>query len=61
MDNNQNRTRRVFFWLVITGGVAVALYFIIGHLFPQLVSQFTALLLSLFVFVTGIFLRKKRS
>lgn len=61
MDNNQHRTRTILYWLLIIGGVAVALYFAAGYLFPQLISRFTALLLSLFVFVTGIFLRKKRS
>ncbi len=61
MDNNQNRTRTILYGVIIVGGVALALYFIVSRLFPQLISKFTTLLMGLLVFVTGMFLRKKRS
>lgn len=61
MESNTNRTRTIIYWLVIIAAVALALYFIAHNWFPQLVSKFTALLLSLFVVITGMFLRKKRS
>ena len=61
MESNQNRTRTILYWLAIAAAVAIALYFITDRWFPQLVSKFTALILSLFVFITGMFLRKKRS
>lgn len=61
MESNTNRTRTILYWLVIIAAVALALYFIAHYLFPELVSKFTALLLSLFVVITGMFLRKKRS
>lgn len=61
MDNNQNRTRTILYGVIIVGGVALALYFIVGRLFPQMISKFTTLLMGLLVFVTGMFLRKKRS
>ena len=51
----------MLYWLAILGAVALALYFIVSQLFPHLISKFTGLLVSLFVVVTGLFLRKKRS
>ena len=61
MEEARSRTRKMLYWLVMIGAVALALYFIVSQLFPHLISKFTGLLVSLFVVATGLFLRKKRS
>lgn len=60
MEQNQNKSRTILYVVVILGAVALALFFIADRWFPQLVSKFTALILSLFVLLGGFFFKKKR-
>mgnify|MGYP000849610866 CR=1 len=60
MEQNQNKSRTILYVVVILGAVALALFFIADRWFPQLVSKFTALIISLFVLLGGFFFKKKR-
>jgi hypothetical protein len=60
MEQNQNKSRTILYGVVILGAVALALFFIADRWFPQLVSKFTALIISLFVLLGGFFFKKKR-
>lgn len=53
-------SNRLFFWVIIFVVVAGLLWLIGSHWFPWLIQKFTALLLGLFVAVTGLFLRKRK-
>ncbi|MBK8196483.1 MAG: hypothetical protein IPK76_26025 [Lewinellaceae bacterium] len=60
MEQNQKKSRTILYGVVILGAVALALFFIADRWFPQLVSKFTALIISLFVLLGGFFFKKKR-
>lgn len=52
--------QKLGFWLIVIA-VALALFFIIGKfVFPELVSEFTALIVGAIMAVTGLFLRRKK-
>ncbi len=61
MSNEVKTSRGVFFWLAIVAAVAVALLLIAKFLFPQIIAQFTTFLVGLFVVVTGLIFRRKRT
>ena len=52
---------KIGYWLLIAAIVVVALFFIGKYLFPALISELAALLVGLLVFVSGLFLRRKKS
>lgn len=51
---------KLTYWLLIAAAVVVALFLIGKFLFPALISEFSALLVGLLVFVSGLFLRRKK-
>lgn len=60
MPEHSKQGKSIFFWVAVLAAVALALFVIAKFLFPQLIEKFTALLVGLFVVVTGLVFRKKR-
>ena len=60
MTEHPTSKKGPFFWIAILAAVALALFLIARFLFPQLIREFTGLLIGLFTVVTGLVFRKKR-
>lgn len=53
--------QKLGYWLILIG-IALALFFLLGKfVFPGLVSEFTALIVSALAVVGGLFFRRKKS